>query len=257
MMMIEKYTLIPNTQNGFRPAKETSYCINALMAQIRKAQETGKPLHTIFIDFAKAFDSVPYWAITETLHRMNFGKEFVSNISELYRDISTQFKTAHGYTQNVTLHSGVRQGDVISPTLYILSLAPLMWAMQKLPLQPLPSGSTDPIYTFADDTVLLASSQTDIKKIYKMTSQYAADFGIHINAKKSAYAWINDEPYDQPTYNGQNIEMLGPEGTYKYLGIFVNMQLDFSKHISIITPKYKNIVSSILNIPKLDMKQRI
>src|SRR4051812_47425161 len=95
-MMIEKYTLIPNTQNGFRSAKETSYCINALMAQIRKAHETEKPLHAMYIDFAKAFDSVPYWAILETLKHMNFGEEFIEVIQELYHNIHTQFKTAHG-----------------------------------------------------------------------------------------------------------------------------------------------------------------
>lgn len=58
--MIEKYQLLPNTQNGFRNQKETSFCIQcvSLMSQIRSAQQTEEPLHAIYIDFAKAFDSV-------------------------------------------------------------------------------------------------------------------------------------------------------------------------------------------------------
>jgi hypothetical protein len=245
-MMIEKYSLISNSQNEFRPAKETTYCINALMAQMRIAKETQKPLHAIYIDFAKAFDSVPYWAILETLKTMNFGVEFINNIEGLYFNIYTQFKTAHGYTDKVFLHSGVRQGDVISPTLYILSLAPLIWKLNSLQLEPLPSKVKEPIFTFADDTVLLASNQKDIEHIYNLTSEYANEFGIHINAKKSGYAWINDKPYAQPTYNLQNIEMLREQSTYKYLGIHINMELDFNKHINIITAKYKSVVKTIM-----------
>jgi hypothetical protein len=52
--MIEKYNLIPNTQNGFRATKETSYCINELLSQITAATENNAPLHVMYIDFAKA-----------------------------------------------------------------------------------------------------------------------------------------------------------------------------------------------------------
>jgi hypothetical protein len=238
--MIEKYNLIPNTQNGFRASKETSYCINELLSQITTAADTNSPLHIIYIDFAKAFDSVAYWAIEQTLTAMNFSTPFIDNINELFRDIHTQLKTAQGFTSPVTLNSGVRQGDVISPTLFILSLAPLIWKLQDLPLTALPNGTKEPVLTFADDTALLASNVKDLNSIYTHTCKYAEDFGIDINAKKSAYAWLNDDPASTPTYKGRMVEMLGDSKPYKYLGIYLSLDFNFSKHYQVVTNQCKN-----------------
>jgi hypothetical protein len=138
-MMIDKHTLIPNTQNGFRPTKETTYCINALISQIKAAQANNMELHAIYVDFAKAFDSVPYWAIQQTMSAMNFDTLFIDNVMELFSNTFTQFKTTFGYTDRVYLSSGVRQGDTISPTLFILSLAPLIYQIDRMNLTSLPS----------------------------------------------------------------------------------------------------------------------
>jgi hypothetical protein len=45
-------------------------CINGLLAQIKAAQQTNSEFHEVYIDFAKAFDSVPYWAIEHTMKAM-------------------------------------------------------------------------------------------------------------------------------------------------------------------------------------------
>ena len=230
--MIEKYTLIPNTQNGFRPAKETTFCINQLIAQIRAAQNKQAALHVAYIDFTKAFDLVPYWAIEHTLQSMHFSEHFTANIMELFKNIYTQFKTKHGYTDKVFMQSGVRQGDIISPTLFILSTAPLLWKIHETPLAPLSTQEEQSVYTFADDTVLLATNQDDIRKIFKLTTEFSSDLGMPINAKKSGYAWMNDEPAEL-TYKGQTLKLLSDRLSYKYLGVFINLQLNFTKHYQI------------------------
>jgi exonuclease III len=257
IMMIEKHTLLPNTQNGFRPSKETAYCITALTSLIESAKVSGKPLHTVYIDFAKAFDSVPYWAIEKTMEFMSFPPSFVNNITELFRDIHTQVKTPHGYTNKIKLNSGVRQGDVISPTLFILSLAPLIWEIEQLQLQPLPDSSHTHIFTYADDTALIASNTEDTEKLFNVTSEYAADFGIHINAKKSGYAWMNDAPTQNLSYNNHPILALGDKQCYKYLGIYINFQLDFEQHRKVIKNKYQNTVKAIFSLKKVGIHHRV
>jgi hypothetical protein len=256
-LIIEKNQLLPSSQNGFRPTKETAYCISSLIAQIEEAHKQNKPLHAVYIDFAKAFDSVPYWAIAETMQAMKFPSSFVNNIMELFNNIQTQIKTPYGYTRCIKLNSGVRQGDVISPTLFILSLAPLIWEVAQLKLQPLPITTTDHIFTYADDTTLLASNKDDIREIYNLTSQYASDFGIHINAKKSGYAWLNTEPTESLEYNKQTIQQLGDKKCYKYLGIHINFQLDFSFHYKTIQNKYHSVVKAVFSLKKISLSNRV
>jgi hypothetical protein len=258
IMMIEKHKLLPNTQNGFRPTKETAYCITTLTSLIENAKDNNKPLHAVYIDFAKAFDSVPYWAIAKTMEFMNFPPTFVNNITELFRDIHTQVKTPHGYTSKIKLNSGVRQGDVISPTLFILSLAPLIWEIEQLQLHLLPDNSHNHILTYADDTALLASNNEDTKKLFNITSEYATDFGIHINAKKSGYAWMNDDaPTQQLSYNHQPISALGDKQCYKYLGIYINFELDFEQHHKVIKNKFQNTVKAIFSLKKISVHRRV
>lgn len=94
-MMIEKNQLLPNTQNGFKPAKETAYCITALTSITEAAKKKNKPLHTVYIDFTKALDSVAHWAVEETMRHMNVPEEFVNNIKELFRNIHTHKSKHH------------------------------------------------------------------------------------------------------------------------------------------------------------------
>ena len=166
---------------------------------------------------------------------------------ELFRDIHTQIKTPYGYTNPIKLNSGVRQGDVIFPTLFIISLAPLIWKISQLSLKQLPNGSRDHILTYVDDTSLIASCTEDIIKIFDITAQYAKDFGIHINAKKSGYAWLNStQPAIDLQYNKQAIPILGSEKCYKYLGLLVNLELDWSQMLNSLKENYQQITQLIL-----------
>ena len=57
MNAIENFSLIPNTQNGFQNSKETLHCLYTFIEIVKKAKETNKDLHVLYIDFCKAFDN--------------------------------------------------------------------------------------------------------------------------------------------------------------------------------------------------------
>lgn len=96
-----------------------------------------------------------------------------------------------------------------------------------------------------------------MRTIYNLVADYAQTFGIHINAKKSGYGWVNDTEPPQLKYNNQNIEMLGHAQCYKYLGIYVNLDLDFAHHFKIIQSKYQGIVKTICYLKQFNKQQRI
>ncbi len=137
-------------------------------------------------------------------------------------------------------------------------MAPLSWEISQLPLKSLPDSSKDHILTYADDTALLASNTEDIIKIFELTSTYAKDFGIDINAKKSGYAYINTkQPASNLQYNKQALPLLGADGCYKYLGIYINLNLNFSQHYKIMQNKYQNTVKAIFSLKKIGITNKI
>lgn len=60
MKTLIKYKLIPISQNGFVPDRGSDQCIQSLINIIADAKHKNKELFCLFIDFAKAFDSVEH-----------------------------------------------------------------------------------------------------------------------------------------------------------------------------------------------------
>ena len=84
------------------------------------------PLHIAFLDIAKAYDSVEIWAMIDTLTAYGLHKNDIEILRDMITGNKTKLDTAHGPTEDVHIEAGVRQGDIISPTLYLLFLNPLL-----------------------------------------------------------------------------------------------------------------------------------
>jgi hypothetical protein len=114
----EKYGLLADHQEGFRPCRNTSRQIQALLWDRADAQRRRQQLIIAYIDFANAFNSVDHEALWAWLTAL--GVPDVDLLRHIYRDSFFQADTPYGKSAAVFLSRGTKQGDGLSPLLFIL-----------------------------------------------------------------------------------------------------------------------------------------
>ena len=85
----------------------------------------------VTVDFEKAFDSVSHEFLFKVLKLCGFGKSFCSWVKILYTDISSCVMNGGNSTGYFNIKRGVRQGDPLSPYLFLLAIETLAQVVRK------------------------------------------------------------------------------------------------------------------------------
>ena len=83
----------------------------------------------VTIDFEKVFDSLSWNFLFKTLEKFNFGESFIKWVRLFYTNISSCIMNNGVATPLFSVGRGVRQGDPLSPYLFILALETLLTAI--------------------------------------------------------------------------------------------------------------------------------
>ena len=105
-------------QAGFRPGISTMDHVFCLQQLIEKKKARGRPLHLLFLDLQKAYDSVPWKKLWQTLKSFNFNTVIISAIQNLYSDSISKIKIGKHLSHGFKVSKGLRQGCSLSPTLF-------------------------------------------------------------------------------------------------------------------------------------------
>ena len=161
-------TIIHPNQTGFMKGRNIAENIRILYDTIyctKKAKQHGILLA---LDFEKAFHSLEWNLIFCILANFNFDKNFIKCIRLLYNDISSctiNNGTSSGY---FSITRGVRQGDPISPYLFILSLEALAQMIRdesQIKGLELPIGVVS-LFLYADDVTGLMADVESAKLFF-------------------------------------------------------------------------------------------
>ena len=162
-----------------------------------------------FIDYKKAFDSVHRPSLWKILTYYGIPDRFINIFKELYDNSSCCVKTASGNTEFFEIVSGVRQGCILLPFLFIIvtdfvmrrtmdkSEYGIVWQKQN--------RLTD--LDFADDIAMVVEKENVCQEMTTKLEEQSAQVGLNISREKMKTMVITQCSSPQPVAIAQgNIE---------------------------------------------------
>ena len=109
---------LQEAQCGFRPGRGTQDQLFSLRRVLELAREHQAPVHAAFVDFSKAFDSVPRDALWELLRARGVHPHLLALIKDLYSSNTASVAEGSNRSPPFPMRTGVRQGCPLSPLLF-------------------------------------------------------------------------------------------------------------------------------------------
>jgi hypothetical protein len=218
---------LEESQCGFRKAYGTTDNIQCITQLIEKAKEYRTPLFACFLDLSKAFDRIRFQSIFECLAKYDVQPTLVHILYVIYKSSKTA-ALCNDAEIPLKIQRGVRQGDVVSPRLFI---AVLNYAISKIDWAGLGRRIQGEMLThllYADDAVLFAGNKRHLRKMIELFEEACASVGLELNAKKSVYL-NNTSDLTPLKYRGSQ---LPAASSTIYMGINVSLPMDWNKEIS-------------------------
>ena len=129
--------IIAEEQAGFRAGRSTTEQIFNLRILCEKYLQHQQNLYHVFIDFKKAFDRVWHAALWATMRKYNISANLVGTIEQLYDKATSAVQMNGSIGEWFRTTVGVRQGCLLSPTLFNIFLERIMSdALEELGRQP-------------------------------------------------------------------------------------------------------------------------
>nr|KAG5690109.1 hypothetical protein BaRGS_010700 [Batillaria attramentaria] len=215
--------MLRDQQAGFRRNRSCADQIASLRIIVEQSLEWNSPLYINFIDYEKAFDSVDREALWKLLRHYGVPGKIISLIQCTYQDMSCRIAHAGQLSESFEVKTGVRQGCLLSPFLFLLVID---WIM-KTTTAGRKNGIQWTLWTqlddldFADDLALLSHSHSQMQDKTTCLEATSAGTGLKINRKKTELMKINTTANTPVTVGGEPIREVE---SFVYLGSVVDGQ---------------------------------
>ena len=191
------------------------------------------PLDACYLDFRKAFDTVPHARLINKLKSYNINGPVLNWITSFLSDRVQFVKINNSMSKYLDVTSGVPQGSVLGPTLFIYFINDLPNIIKH-----------SKVKVFADDTKIYNSIndvndtkclQNTIDEMYSWTNKWLLKFNkekckvLHLGKNNSKYEYFIGNEGEKIKLEETDLE--------KDLGIHIDPNLDFKKHIKTTAKK--------------------
>ena len=237
---LERNKILTSLNHGFRSGYSCETQLVTTVLDLLGKFDTGSQIDMIILDFSKAFDTVPH---SKLLHKMKlYGVD--GNINSWLSDFLTNRKmkvVVDGEeSDSVTVDSGVPQGTVLVPLLFLCHI------------NDLPDAVKSTVRLFADDCLLYRSIRNmddhlALERDLQQLETWAKTWGMRFNAKKCYLMSINQKSAHFYQLDGHILQQV-PDNPY--LGVTLSDDMKWHSHINKISKK----ANSTLGFLKRNLK---
>ncbi len=237
---LKKHNLLYKFQHAFIGKRSCTTQILEALDMWTKLLDDGETIDIIYLDFAKAFDKVPHKRLMKKCEAFGIQGKLLKWL-EAFVSGRRQRVTVNGAKSAWSdVCSGVPQGSVIGPLLFVIFI------------NDMPDGITNFVSMFADDTKLFgkSSSRSDVESIQhdlQLLPDWSTKWNLSFNESKCQTLYLGKN-------NSKNIYRMGTEQdpvhlteteAERDLGITIDNELNFSKHITQAVKKANQLVGMI------------
>ena len=228
-------------QTGYVKDRFIGETIRSIYDIMEITAEENIPGLLVFIDFKKAFDSVEWSFLYQCLEIFKFGPDFIRWVKTFYKNIQS-CTINNGMASNFfSLERGVRQGDSLSPYLFIVAVETLAIAIRQNPItKGISIGKEETkLLQYADDTTAVLSDTDSAKILFDLLNSFEYISGLQINYTKTEGMWIGSSKSN----NDKPFGIKWPDEPVKALGVYFT----YDQHLL----KEKNFIERLDSIKKL------
>ncbi len=222
MKHIEDNDLLSACQHGFVGGRSCSTQLLQCLNIWNELLDRGASLDVIYLDFAKAFDSVPHGRLIKKLKSFGLTDQLVRWSSSFLTGRKQRVIVNGEQSEWTDVLSGVPQGSVLGPLFFVVFI------------NDMPEAVDNHIALFADDAKLFSSvdnptEHEDLLQDVTSLQQWAEKWQLRFNATKCKVLHLGRQNENYRYRMGDvELEVTTEE---KDLGVMIDNRLEFDTHI--------------------------
>lgn len=223
--------IIPPTQHGFMPGRSVTSNLLQCIDDWTRAHDSGEPMDVIYLDFQKAFDTVPVNRLIHKLQHLGIRGKLLAWIKEYLTNRKFRVRIGSSYSEEHTVLSGVPQGSVLGPLLFIIYVSDMSRGIQNS------------ISYFADDTKIFGDptlTETGLAADLLCLEVWTSDWLLKLNVNKCKVLHMGpNNPHHQYAIDGDQLPSTSEQLD---LGVIVRGDLKWESQVQKVVKKANSLI---------------